>query len=219
MLEYKTDTDTAKYKTYRNKLKSLIRKSRSKYLHDKCTEFKQDSRKLWQLINRLIGKENNKQHVIESIRSSNTLKYDPYSITNTFCEFFSTIGEKYASKLTSSPNEIHAYMSKIENNTKTLYLNPCVDTEIELLIKDLPYKTSSGYDNISNVLLKKISKGIIHPLCIIFNKSMEQRKFPESMKRADVTPLYKSKDQHECTNYRPISLLLTISKLLEKGHV
>ena len=45
---------------------------------------------------------------------------------------------------------------------------------------------------------------------------MESGKFPESMKKADVTPLYKSKDDQECTNYRPISLLLTISKLLEK---
>ena len=36
------------------------------------------------------------------------------------------------------------------------------------------------------------------------------------MKKADVTPLYKSKDDQECTNYRPISLLLTLSKLLEK---
>ena len=45
---------------------------------------------------------------------------------------------------------------------------------------------------------------------------MLQGKFPESMKLADVSPLYKSKDQNECTNYRPTSLLLTISKLLEK---
>ena len=36
------------------------------------------------------------------------------------------------------------------------------------------------------------------------------------MKMADVVPLYKSKSEYECTNYRPISLLLTISKLLEK---
>ena len=36
------------------------------------------------------------------------------------------------------------------------------------------------------------------------------------MKKADVVPLHKSKDKHECSNYRPISLLLTLSKLLEK---
>ena len=47
MLESKTETATCKYKTYRNKLKSLIRKSRIKYLHDNCTEFRQHSRRLW----------------------------------------------------------------------------------------------------------------------------------------------------------------------------
>ena len=104
----------------------------------------------------------------------------------------------------------------MDNNNKTLYLSPCTDTEIYYLIKDLPQKTSSGHDNISNVLLKKLSPSIIHPLCILFNKSMEEGKFPETMKHADVVPLYKSGDQYECTNYRPISLLLTMSKLLEK---
>ena len=81
---------------------------------------------------------------------------------------------------------------------------------------NLPHKTSSGHDNISNVLLKKLSNTIKHPLSIIFNKSILQGKLPEAMKLADVSPLFKSKDQNECTNYRPISLLLTITKLLEK---
>ena len=36
------------------------------------------------------------------------------------------------------------------------------------------------------------------------------------MKKADIVPLYKSKDKQECSNYRPISLLITLSKLLEK---
>ena len=77
-------------------------------------------------------------------------------------------------------------------------------------------KTSSGHDNISNVLLKKLGRSVTTPLSIIFNKSLEEGVFPEDMKLADVVPLFKSKDRNECTNYRPISLLLTISKLLEK---
>ena len=216
MLKTKKDSDKIKYTTYRNKLKSIIRKSKNKYLHDKCTEYRQESRKLWQLINRLLKKENNKHHVIEGIRTIDTILYDPESITNTFCEFFSSIGEKYASQLSPMPNEMTTYLNQMDNNNKTLYLSPCTDTEIYYLIKDLPHKTSSGHDNISNVLLKKLSPSIIHPLCILFNKSMEEGKFPETMKHADVVPLYKSGDQYECTNYRPISLLLTMSKLLEK---
>ena len=77
-------------------------------------------------------------------------------------------------------------------------------------------KTSSGYDNISNVLLKKLNESVTKPLSIIFNKSLVEGIFPDAMKLADVVPLFKSKDRSECTNYRPISLLITISKLLEK---
>ena len=77
-------------------------------------------------------------------------------------------------------------------------------------------KTSSGHDNISNVLLKTLNESIITPLSIIFNKSLEEGVFPDEMKLADVAPLFKTRDRSECTNYRPISLLLTISKLLEK---
>ena len=216
MIMDKTDNSREKYTTYRNNLKRLMRVGKRKYLHDKCTEYKQDSRKLWHLINRIIGKENNKSHVIESIRTSGVLKTDPHSITSTFNEFFSTIGEKYANKHKSTHQESNTLVQQISHNNKSLFLEPCTPNEIKNIIRDLPYKTSSGFDNISNVLLKKLSTSIENPLSIIFNKSLIEGKFPEEMKKADIIPLYKSKDEHECTNYRPISLLLTISKLLEK---
>ena len=54
------------------------------------------------------------------------------------------------------------------------------------------------------------------PLVTIINKSFSEGKFPHAMKLADVYPLFKSKDRTEPNNYRPISLLLTLSKLLEK---
>ena len=56
----------------------------------------------------------------------------------------------------------------------------------------------------------------MEPLNIIFNKSLEEGVFPKEMKKADTVPLYKSKDKDDKNNYRPISLLLTVSKLLEK---
>ena len=50
----------------------------------------------------------------------------------------------------------------------------------------------------------------------VFNKSMTQGEFPTIMKLAEVVPLYKGKEHYLETNYRPISLLTTISKILEK---
>ena len=77
-------------------------------------------------------------------------------------------------------------------------------------------KNSSGYDNVSNVLLKDIIVHIVEPLSYIFNQSMLTGEFPNSMKLTEVVPLYKNKEHHLETNYRPISLLTTISKILEK---
>ena len=50
----------------------------------------------------------------------------------------------------------------------------------------------------------------------VFNKSMSMGEFPSIMKLAVVVPLYKGKEQYLENNYRPISLLTTISKILEK---
>ena len=88
--------------------------------------------------------------------------------------------------------------------------------EIERLINSLPNKTSYGHDKVSNTLLKSLCTSISYPLQIIFNQSIYQGVFPDKMKLAEIVPLYKGKEQDLVVNYRPISLLMTISKILEK---
>ena len=212
-LHSKLAVSTDNYRKYRN---TLIRKSKITYLHDKCTEFRQDSRKLWQLVNRIIGKSNNKIDSIDNLRIDNILKYDPSSITNGLCEFFANKGEQYANQIDSTGLDISKYMNDIESNPSSLYLAPTTMFEVKELISNLPQKTSSGHDNISNALLKKLNEVIASPLSLSFNKSLEEGIFPDQMKLADVFPLFKSKERSESTNYRPISLLLMMSKLLEK---
>ena len=97
-----------------------------------------------------------------------------------------------------------------------MFMRPTRATEISDLIKELPNKTSSGYDDISNKLLKELNSYLLELLEIIFNKSLLEGKFPQLMKIAEVIPLYKCKEKHLSSNYRPISLLITISKILEK---
>ena len=65
-------------------------------------------------------------------------------------------------------------------------------------------------------MLKQLHTSIVQPLTIIFNKSLTEGKFPDLMKLADIVPIHKAKEKYLTTNYRPISLLITISKLLEK---
>ena len=57
---------------------------------------------------------------------------------------------------------------------------------------------------------------ISNPLQIIFNQSIYQGVFPDKMKLAEIVPLYKGKEYDLVVDYRPISLLMTVSKILEK---
>ena len=102
LLTTKTDQAKQKYTNYRNTLKKLLRHSRIKFIRDKCEEYKQNSRKLWELINRIVGKENNKKHVIDSIKVQEKHIYDPKGITSELCTFFANIGEKYARNITQT---------------------------------------------------------------------------------------------------------------------
>ena len=88
--------------------------------------------------------------------------------------------------------------------------------EIITLVSQLPNKSSSGHNNISNILLKKLIHQIAPVLVEVFSKSMTMGEFPTVMKLAEVVPLYKSKESFLETNYRPISLFTTMSKILEK---
>ena len=97
-----------------------------------------------------------------------------------------------------------------------MFLNPTNCTEVDCVIDKLKNKHSSGHDNISNYLIKKLKNVIVLPLTIIINKSLQEGYFPSRMKTAEVVPLYKGKEWSNKNNYRPISLLLTISKTLEK---
>ena len=69
---------------------------------------------------------------------------------------------------------------------------------------------------INNILLKKIVSDIAPVLSDIFNQLIVTGIFPDIMKLAEVVPLFKAKDRALTENYRPISLLITISKILEK---
>ena len=87
---------------------------------------------------------------------------------------------------------------------------------ITMVINSLTNKSSVGIDGISTILLKCIAPSIIKPLTLIINQIMKTGVFPNKMKLAKVVPIYKKDDPTQVTNYRPISLLPVLSKVVEK---
>ena len=80
----------------------------------------------------------------------------------------------------------------------------------------LKTKNSFGHDGISTKLLKEISIELIKPLNTLTNQCFHTGIFPDNLKIAKVIPLHKKDDPTDINNYRPISLLPSISKVLEK---
>ena len=208
-----TVQDKKKYSDYMLVLKKVKRK---KYYLDRCVEFRSNTRELWKTINQVIGRNNDKSTCISELKTEKLVITRQIDIANELGRFFSTVGEKFANNTPKPEKDIDHYLSLILRNHNSIFLAATNPNEICKLIEKLPNKKSSGYDNIDNILLKAIKNEIVVPLSMIFNKSLSQGIFPTCMKLAEVVPLFKSKDRSEKSNYRPISLLLTISKLLKK---
>ena len=75
-----------------------------------------------------------------------------------------------------------------------------------------------GHDNMSNWLLKKLNPVLNHPLAYLINRSLEEGYMPLSWKKAKIIPIFKNKGSKlDLANYRPISILPTFSKVIEKN--
>jgi hypothetical protein len=91
------------------------------------------------------------------------------------------------------------------------------DKDISDIIKSLPTNKASGPDKISHKLMKNIAESLCKPLCILFNLSLSQCKYPSKWKIAHVMPLFKKGDNSLISNYRPISLISCVGKVFERA--
>ena len=99
---------------------------------------------------------------------------------------------------------------------QSIYLYKITQKEILDQIKNLKESNSTGYDQISSKFIK-LSKSILVPaLEYIFNLVISEGEYPDSLKIAKVIPIFKSGDPNKTNNYRPISILCSINKILEK---
>ena len=212
-----TESDIAAYKAQRNMLNRLHRTTKMEYYTTKSHEYRRNTRKLWSLINNTINKCKNSGSIISFNTVDGLKTYNPLKIANGFGHFYSMVGKNLVDAITPGKHDINHYLKMIPRTTSSLVIRETSVEEIEKIIKLLPHKTSYGHDEVSNTLLKLLSTSISYPLQVIFTQSIYQDVFPDKMKLAEIVPLYKGKEYDLIINYRPISLLMTISKVLEKN--
>ncbi|GBL83037.1 Putative protein in type-1 retrotransposable element R1DM [Araneus ventricosus] len=105
----------------------------------------------------------------------------------------------------------------LSTNTKIPDDVPFTEGEITNIIKSLPNGKAPGVDGIDNLILKSINKSFPSLLLNFFNKCLSLQTFPDTFKISNIVLFQKvGKDPKEPSSYRPIALLPTIGKVLEK---
>ena len=152
-LDNKSDQgDESKYRAYAKLLQCLKRQVKVTYYREKCRTYKHNTRKLWGIINEISARHNDKSSLIDCLKINNVLEYNADKITNKFGKYFSSVGKEFSKKVAEPKNNAKHYCHKIPRNEKSQFMAPCTETEVTKFIQQLPMKTSSGHDNISNVL-------------------------------------------------------------------
>ncbi len=203
-----------KYKTYRNIFNTLLRKSKKMYFDSNLNANQKNPKKTWELLKEAanLGKSNDK---IEKISVGQQTINDQGQISECFNDFFVNIGTKISESITKSNYKPEDFMPNYQN-LQELEFNDISPTLICDIIKSLQSKGSMDSDGISSKLLKSIANEICQPIAHVFNLSVISGKFPKKLKKSRTVPIFKTGDPTLCDNYRPISLLSSLSKILEK---
>ena len=142
------------------------------------------------------------------------LYVDPLEISNIFNRYFTSVSHNLATQVPSSSHRFTEYLSS-NNNYGSFFFDPVSPDDIEREILSIPKK---------NLMVSTLVRFVFYPVLNIFYlvlsrtylMSVQKGVFPSKLKEAKVIPVYKSDDETEPGNYRPISLLSVFNRIFEK---
>ena len=158
-----------------------------------------------------------KSQGIQALEINGQIITDPTEISNSFNKFFINIGEQLANLI---PNTCRTAIQQLESFIPRINceftFKPVTPEETAKLLSNLPINKATGLDNYQAKLLKLSANSISTSLTWIFNHSLKTRQFPKEWKCAKITAVHKKGPKLDTGNYRPISVLPVVSKIIEK---
>ena len=176
------------YKKYCKVLEDVIKLAKKIHYNNLLVNSSNKTKNMWSIINENIN-EKPQRNNIPFININGTITHNSQVIANTLNTF-----------------------KQLIPSTKLKFVSP---KEIEHVVSSLKMKESHGSDGISTKILKQSIPYILSTLTYIRNLMISTGIFPTRMKFAEIKPLYKKGEMANISNYRPISLLTSFSKIFE----
>ena len=208
----------------RNKVVKLNRQKKSRHFCDKVEEHKNDPKQLWKQLKTLGYSNKCKEKPRIILEINNEKCFDPIKVVNEISKYFLTVAANLVNKIPKIAKrfDVNSTFFKDYYKDKGVIPNSFKVSKVseEFVLKELlklnPTK-STGIDGIKPRFLKDGARVIKSAITHIINLSIETQTVPDLLKQAIVKPLYKKNSKLDVGNYRPVSLLCIISKILEKA--
>jgi len=182
---------------------------------------------IWDIVKKETGKTNNNtKDKIYKLRNGEKLVNDYAKIVEIFNQHFSSITKAntisnihntFSVKNSYNISPMHYLHQSFNCIFPSFKLMPLSTKDVGNIINSVNSKNSHGYDKISTKFLKLSLPFILSPLTHICNKSFSLGIFPDRLKYSEIKPLFNKGDNLNIANYRPISILNSFSKVLEKA--
>ena len=228
--------DKLTYKKQKNFVSRLYKKERRLFYKNLRVSSITDNKKFWKTIKPLFSAKTPKTTSINLVEDKNIISNDK-EVAETLNTFFKKAVanleiEENKYLLTKTENHeidnINDILKRFKFHPSVLKIKERVSinssfsfssvslNDLEQELENLDCKKASTLKNIPPRILKTSSKYCSSPLVRILNKSLEISSFPNELKLADITPIFKNGDATSVKNYRPVSVLPVISKVFEK---
>jgi len=207
----------AEYKIYRNLVTTMKNEAKTEYYKKYVQSNRNNPSKLCKLFDELSGKS--KGSDIASLNHNNRTLTTDLDIANAFNAHFTSITSQYIpEKGTEQPDfsKLRGFVKSRVPPQNFFKIPLMTERHVQQFIKNLDASKATGIDGIDAKFIKLSGPYIVNILMQICNLSIATGTFPASWKLAKVTPLHKKDTRDDPNNYRPISILPVLSKLLER---
>ena len=198
------------YINYNRIYRKLIKTEQCSVFKEKLIKAGNNGKLKWKAIKSELMLQSEKSKIANVINNGENVTED-IAIARTFKTHFETC----ATKLTLGLPTGHDTSTVMPLGQEWSFQHT-TEVEVVKIIKSLKNKNSSGYDSLTNRMLKKEQYAIAKLVKPLINESIDEGIFPTCLKTANVIPIFKKGDLTNLNNYRPISLLPVLSKVFEK---
>ena len=199
----------AEVKRIRNACTNRLRKAKADFINEQLHIYSNDQKKFWKHIQEVLPTNIHNSKPI-SLLNDNDQPIENEDVAAYINQFFTDIGPNLAKNCQNdwvySGNECPGSLVNIQTTKE----------EISEICKTININKASCVDTISSEVLRDVFLAVPDKLCLFFNICFNSASIPMCWKYAKVTPLPKGGNSQLVSNYRPISLLPLLSKIIEK---